>query len=526
MTPGPADGWRRLDRRTIAVTAIFMLGVAVVAGVPTAAGLARGTSVGTALAWVLPGAALVVAAGTVAELLQWRTTRYRLGPDRVELRTGVLVRKRRTLQRDRVRTVDVTADPLLRVFGLAAVRIGTGEHTDDGTVRLRPLTRGDADDLRAALLDRVPVDPATDGRIAGLDPRWIRYAPLSFVAPALGAAAFGGALNVADWFGAQEGLVGWVISLLADVPVLGAIALLVAVGLLVGVVGALGLFVEMWWAYRLDREAGGTLRVRRGLLTTRSISVEEARLRGVDLVEPLGNRLVGAARVDAVATGLATRADSSSGTGGKAQHNTLLPAAPRAIADRVSADVLREPVSPTAAARLVGHPVAARGRRLRWALAGVALAELPLVVLGALLTDVLLHIAWITAVVALPVAVALALDAYRNLGHARTGGYLVVRSGSVRRSTVALQCRGIIGWTVRQSVFQRRAGLATVLATTAAGAGAYTVRDVGTGTGLDLADAAVPDLLGPFLERAGAEPDGHDRGRDPVDRTTSGAHAG
>jgi putative membrane protein len=66
---------------------------------------------------------------------------------------------------------------------------------------------------------------------------------------------------------------------------------------------------------------------------------------------------------------------------------------------------------------------------------------------------------------------------------------------------VALQRRGIIGWTVRQSVFQRRAGLATVLATTAAGSGAYAVRDVGTGTGLDAADAAVPALLAPFLER-------------------------
>jgi len=50
-------------------------------------------------------------------------------------------------------------------------------------------------------------------------------------------------------------------------------------------------------------------------------------------------------------------------------------------------------------------------------------------------------------------------------------------------------------------VFQRRAGLATVLATTAAGAGAYAIRDVGTGTGLDAADDAVPGLLAPFLER-------------------------
>ncbi|MCO1658334.1 PH domain-containing protein [Pseudonocardia humida] len=474
-----------------------MLGVAVLAGVPTAIGLSA-ISTTVALAWTLPGAAFVVIAGVVAEWLRHRTTRYRVGPDRVELHSGVLIRRRRSLQRDRIRTVDVTADPLLRVFGLVSVRVGTGERADDGTVRLSPVTRDTGDELRRTLLDRVG-DGTAEGTLAVLDKGWIRYAPLSFVAPALGSAAFGGVLNVADWFDLAGGVIAWAVDRLAGFGLLGGIAVLVASGLAVGVIGALGLWVEMWWNYRLDREPGGTLRVRRGLLTTRSISLEEERLRGVDVVEPLGARLSGAARVDAVATGMATGTENT-----KTDHNTLLPAAPKAVADRVAAEVLREPVSPTEAVRLRPHPIAARGRRVRWALATVVVGELPLVVLGVLLTDVLLHIAWITAVVAVPVAVALAFDAYRSLGHGSVGDYLVARSGSVRRSTVALQCRGIIGWTVRQSVFQRRAGLSTVLATTAAGAGAYAIRDVGTGTGLDAADAAVPGLLAPFLERAPA----------------------
>lgn len=272
--------------------------------------------------------------------------------------------------------------------------------------------------------------------------------------------------------------------------------MLIAVALVIGVIGSLGLFVEMWWNYRLDREAGGTLRVRRGLFTTRSISIEEERVRGIDLVEPLGVRLAGAARVDVIATGMATGAEAN-----KADHHVLLPAAPRQIAERVAADVVREPVAPTEAVRLSPHPIAARGRRVRWALAAVVAGELPLLILGVLLTDVLLHLAWITAVLAVPVAVALAFDAYRGLGHGSTGAYLVARSGTVRRSTAALQRRGIIGWTVTQSVFQRRAGLATVWATTAAGSGAYAIRDVDTSTGLDVADAAVPGLLEPFLER-------------------------
>ncbi|MBM2620763.1 PH domain-containing protein [Actinoplanes sp. LDG1-06] len=485
--------WQRFDRRAVPVSAIFMTGVAVMAGVPSAIGLSD-ISVAVALGWVLPGAVLVVVAGTVAEWLRLRYSRYRVGPERVELHTGMLIRNRRSLQRDRIRTVDVTANPLLRVFGLVSVRIGTGEHAEKGTVRLNPVTRATGDELRRTLLDRA-AEPVADGTLAVFDPGWIRYAPLSFVAPLLGASAVGGALNVADWVGLSGGLVEWTIDRLGGLGLIGGIAVLAGVALVLGVIGALGLWVEMWWSYRLDREPGGTLRVRRGLLTTRSISVEEQRVRGVDLVEALGTRLAGAARVDVVATGLATGAEQN-----KAQHSTLLPAAPTELAQRVAAGILREPVSPTEAVQLTPHPVAARGRRLRWALAGVLAGEFPLVLLGVLLTEVLLHIAWISALVAVPVAVALAVDAYRSLGHGIHGDYLVARSGSVRRSTVALQRRGIIGWTVRQSVFQRRAGLATVRATTAAGSGAYSIRDVAAGRGIEVADAAVPGLLTPFLE--------------------------
>ncbi|GIE99837.1 PH domain-containing protein [Paractinoplanes rishiriensis] len=486
--------WRELDRRAVPVAVVFMSGVAVAAGVPTLIGLS-GISTAVAVGWTLPGAVFVVLAGTVAEWLRHRFTRYRVGADRVELHTGALIRTRRSLQRDRIRTVDVTADPLLRVFGLVSVRIGTGEHAEKGTVRLRPVTRATGDELRRILLHRAASEPVAENTLAVLDPAWIRYAPLSFVAPALGVAALGGVLNLADWVGQAGGVIDWAIDLLGGLGLIGALAVLAGVAAVVGAIGALGLWVEMWRGYRLDREPGGTLRVRRGLLTTRSISIEEDRLRGVDVVEPLGARLAGAARVDAVASGMAKGVEHD-----KAQHSTLLPPAPKEVADRVAAAVLREEVSPTEAVHLAPHPIAARGRRVRWALAAVLAAELPLIVLGLLLTDVLLHIAWITALAAVPVAVVLALDAYRSLGHGTVGGYLVMRSGSVRRSTAALQRRGIIGWTVRQSVFQRRAGLANVWATTAAGAGAYAIRDVDTGVGLDVADAAVPGLLAPFLE--------------------------
>lgn len=449
---------------------------------------------------MLPAFVVAVAAGGASGEWMWRVTRYRVDAERLHVHTGTVWRKRLALRRERIRSVDLTADPVLRVLGTVTMRVGTGEHAGaEGTVTLWPVPRAAAEALRATLLAHaarpagVDGPDAADGSLARFDRRWIRFAPLSFLTPTLAAAAGGGTLQVAEWFGMQERVIGTVGSWFGLAPVL-LVGLALAAGLLlVGGVATLALWVESWWNHTLDRQADGTLHVRRGLLTTRSISLEESRLRGVEVVEPLGARLAGGARVDAVATGLAT------GEEDKTESRTLLPTAPKELADRVAADVLREPGAPPTAAPLTPHPPAARGRRLRWALGTVLATEAVLVVLGLLLTPVLLHVAWISALVLVPVAVLLALDAYRALGHTIAGAYLVARSGTVRRATVALQRRGIVGWTVRQSLLQRRAGLITVMATTAAGSGAYAVRDAAEADGLALADAAVPGLLRPFL---------------------------
>ncbi|MEV7679348.1 PH domain-containing protein [Streptomyces sp. NPDC088341] len=505
--PGAAgeESWRRLDRRTLLVTVAVLTGFVVGAGVPAVMGLSGSRPLGEAFTWVLAGAALLIVSGTFGDYVRWRRTRYRTGPERAELHTGLFLVKRRSLARERIRTVDLTANPLLRLLGLVKVRIGTGEQTGgESTLELDPVTRAEGERLRTALLGRAAegdgaAEGADDGMLAALDPGWIRYAPLSFLSLALAGAGVGGLFQLSEWFGVQGRVVHWAGGHVRDIsPVWGIVLLVgfaVAAGI-AGVVGALALWIEMWWNYRLEREPGGTLRVRRGLFTSRSVSIEERRLRGVELVEPLGVRLAGAARLDAVATGLAQDEEDE-----QADQKSLLPPAPRAVADEVAARILREPVSPTRAVPLAPHPRAARARRLRWALSAALLPPALLAVLGLLLTGVLLIVAAVGAVVALPVAVLLALDSYRNLGHGLGGGYLVARSGTLRRTTVALQRGGVIGWTVRQSYFQRRTGLLTLTATTAAGSGAYHVYDTAEGEGLAFAAEAVPGLLEPFLIR-------------------------
>ncbi|MCM2390870.1 PH domain-containing protein [Streptomyces albipurpureus] len=514
-TSGATGGWQKLDQRAVLVTAAVLFSVAAGICLPVLLGLSGGAWFGLGprgglgLGLLLGAGALLVLGGAGIEYLNWRRTRYRIGPERVELHTGVLLVKRRSLARERIRSVDLSANPLLRVLDLVKVRIGTGERSGgESTLELNPVSRAEGERLRTVLLGRptVPDTVHREGVLAKVDPAWIRYAPLSVLAPVLGGAAAGAVMQVSEWFGAQGEVIHWVGDRFEDTSVPVMVVVLILTALIAGMVGALGVWIEVWWDYRLEREHGGTLRVRRGLLTARSVSMEERRLRGVELIEPFAVRLLGAARLDAVATGI------SHDDGDKhADLKSLLPAAPREIADTVAGRVLRETRTPTDAP-LIPHPRAARARRLRWALLIVAVPAVTLVAWGLYFSSVLLYLAAGYTAVALPAAVFFALDAYRSLGHAISGNYLVARSGTARRATVALQRGGVIGWVVQQSLFQRRAGLLTLIATTAAGTGAYAVPDAGESEGLAFAADAVPGLLEPFLirERAAGEsaPDG------------------
>ncbi|WP_439423217.1 PH domain-containing protein [Saccharothrix sp. HUAS TT10] len=436
----------------------------------------------------------VIAAIVLFGLLRWFTTRYRITTEQVEMHTGLFVRKRLAVPRDRIRTVDLTAKLGHRLFGLSAIRVGTGQRDQPGEdgLTLDAVSSAEAERLRVLLLTiataGAPAADAAEERpgvvLSEWDNRWLRYAPLTLSGLVAAGALFGFVMNFAreldiEVFEPMTEAAHWVV----EQPLGLTIALFTGVVLVVATLGSVLVYVVQFWGYRLTREPDDTVRVRRGLLTTRSVSVAEQRLRGVELVEPLLLRAGRGAHAKTVTTGL----------GRKGESNLLLPPAPVAEAHRVSAEVLRQDEAPTLTP-LRRHPVAALRRRMVRAVA-------PLLVLAAVLAWLAPSWTWQVVLALVPFSAALGWDRYRSLGHALTDRHLLARAGSAIRETVALQRTGIIGWRVSRSFFQRRAGLVTITATTAAGDGAYHVVDVAEADGLALADAAVPDLLRPFLER-------------------------
>lgn len=512
------EEWRRLSPRMLLVHPVKELGRAIPV---LLAVFFAGSSSGNGDLWGLAGAAIVMA----LSVSRWFTTCYRVGADQVQIREGLLRRRTLTARLDRVRSVDVTSHFLHRALGLARVEIGTGVSDRKGTssLRLDGLPAVDAARLRGALLHRSSAAPAADPvgtatsstrpdlrpvdltgteyaadshevEIARLRPEWLRFAPFTLSGAATGLVIAGFA-----WRLVSEGHVDLesfgplhaTVSQLDEVPWWFA-SVEVAVALVVFIAAASTVrYVLTDWGFRLTRHSGGTFHVARGLLTTRATSIEVTRLRGVGISEPLLLRLVGGARTMALATGLDVGRGAAMRGGGQA---LLLPDAPFAEARRVAGVVIGQPE--LVDAPLVDHGPTARRRRYTRALTA-AIGLVVLVWLAWWLFD-LGGWDWVLALWLLPLAEALAADRARNLGHLVQNGFLITQSGSAVRRRAILETDAIIDWNIKQSFFQRQAGVVTLVATTAAGRQSYNLLDLSPAEARSVADACLPGLLGQF----------------------------
>ncbi|MGY4099575.1 PH domain-containing protein [Nocardia sp. R16R-3T] len=513
-----------------------------------------GTNTGNHL-WGLIALAAIVGFA----LTRWFTTTYRVGPTHVELRTGLIQRKKLSVPRSRIRSVDIEADLLHRVLGLAVLAIGTGQHANSGEkFKLDALDADAVPGLRAALLAHTALDAApesaagqqipledphrtalpTSREIGHWQASWVRYAPLSLtgfaiIAPIVGVAFQYGFGEIVFSSDAVHSIEDSSVVLIAV-----AIALLVVAIVVIVSLAACTRYLTTYFGLRvLDDDR--TLHLRHGLFTTRQITLDLARFRGATVNEPLLLRLAGAAELEAIMTGQSPR-------------QKILPQAPRSAIERTLAELLAprgvrhagdatvhipprgtgqtgdaSAGTPSQGARqtgntaartatrgarhagdalvstapLIAHGPAARRRRYTRALSPI------LILAAAMLTSALAGVDfspwwWLLPALTAPLAAALAADRYRGLGHAvlpagdGSPPWLITRSGSLDRDRDCLEAPGIIGWTVRQSFWQRRSGIATVVAATAAGKKRYLVVDITLEQAWDLIESATPGRLG------------------------------
>jgi putative membrane protein len=443
--------------------------------------------------------------GIVIGVLRWVTTTYRITDSHVQIKRGILNRQLLSVPRDRIRSVDVDSTILHRIFGLSVVKVGTGASHGTDNLEFNAMRTEDVPAFRREMLSHVPsnvvvqsdsTDAAepTEHNFSRWRPSWVRYAPftLSGVSSIVVVVFF---VLQTQFF--ENGLLTRLpavkqgLSQVEHLPTLTLVVWASCILIVAASVVAVVRYLLSYSGFAISRVDQSTLHITHGLLHTRQITLDERRLRGILLSEPLSLRAVGGAWTHAIMTGLGRQ------RGGVA---LLSPPGPREEAVRIAAEIVG--VEAALTEKLLPH--GRRAHRRRYTRAATFAAVLAVIALAAQLLGYVTPAVWWAFVVIVPWSAFLAWDRYRGLGHALLPGWVVGRSGSLDRKRFVLATEGIIGWTIRRSLFQRRAGLATVIATTAAGRHRYTIPDLPLDEAWPLIEAVNAQLTSAHPEVAGA----------------------
>ncbi|MDX6553879.1 MAG: putative rane protein [Miltoncostaeaceae bacterium] len=448
-------------------------------------------SAGGSPLWFLGALAIGLAIGVPLAVLAWRRFTYRVIGDRLEIRAGVLTSSLRTIPLDRIRGVDISAPFLHRLVGLVSVRVddATGGKRSSG-LRLAAIRRGEAEDLRDAVLERRTAEPAA-AAVEAESPAAAELARVSTGMLALGGAsslrfllvpfaALAALFNLVDDLPVADRLIGAAEDRAPTDPLVLALSAAAAIAIAAAVAAIGSVLVD--GGFRLS-ERRGRLVAERGLLDKRSVSIDRRRVRAFEVRESPIWRLIGLASVRAVVGGV------PEGSGDAKGRTALLP-----VERRRRVWVLVRQLAPGVPEGLTPHPPAARLRRLTRAVALPAVAAIATGALG--LTAPAIALAVATLLMA-----AVGLDRHRNLGHRLERGWLGLREGSFVRRHALIEPGSVVAYRISASPFQRRAGLCTLTAYLGQGAGSRRALDLDHADAVALLAGAEPELFGPLVER-------------------------
>ncbi|MEB7503081.1 PH domain-containing protein [Arthrobacter koreensis] len=272
---------------------------------------------GTPLIWAVAGLVVLVLGIAVVFFLSWWFTRYQVSADHVRVRSGVLFRQHRQARLDRVQAIDINQPLLARLFGLGELRFEVAD-AGESAVRLAYLRLDDARALRATILDRASgaqaaTDPSAEGEGAPAGPA----APSRRAAEAPEYPIL--ALRPGRVIGATVLSGNTVVLLLGTIAVV-TLTLVTGEGVSLAVFIPVGLAVASgyWsmlstaWNFRAAASRDG-VRIRYGLLDTRTQTVPPGRIQAVSITQPLLWRPAGWYRisVNVAGYGVSPGADSA-----------------------------------------------------------------------------------------------------------------------------------------------------------------------------------------------------------------------
>lgn len=417
----------------------------------------------------------------IGATLKYLLYRWRLDDDELLLRSGVLQRRNRVIPVVRVQNVEVRQNLLQRVTGVAELRVETAGAGQEAEAVLAVLGLAEAQDARVRLLAHRHAAAAGRADAAGADaPPRAAAPPLAKLSTAdvvvagataneagVIAAALAGLLQFADDLPLPvfEQVGDQVIERAEGALIafgIGLVLVFLVFGWLVSIIGA----VVRYHGFTLSVD-DGEMRKHYGLLTVHEASVPLERVQAIRVEESLIRRLFGLASLSIETAG------GSPGHRGGAE--AFVPIARRGevaglvrgIFGDADADTPLRPV----------HPAARRRLAYRYLGALLVLCIPFAVARWFALEPAAMMAPWL--VLLLPLPLLAAGWAYRSRGWALPPGYVMARSGVLTRTTWIIPDRKLQTLHLRDTPFQRRHGVATVIVDTAAGGRQAAITDLG-----------------------------------------------
>jgi putative membrane protein len=436
---------------------------------------------------------LLAGSGVLVALARYVSLRYWLEADKLVIRSGILAQRVRTIPLDKIQNVELRQNAIHQLVGVVDFRIETAAGPE-AEAHLAVLSERAAKRLKSELLaGRGEVRDAAD---TGPATRVIWQASLTDLL-LLGAssnragAIFGAILGLVLFVGQelperlaalQRGLTELVGAV--SPAVLASVA--VTVMLLLGWLLSIALTVVGYFGFRLTREPDGRLRRRYGLLSRFETVVAPARIQLLRVEAPWLRRQLGFWEVAAHTAGSAVE--------GQGAGTALL--CPLLRRTELAAFCVRLMPGLDLAA-VTWQPVSQATLRrgfVRYLALGTALLGGVSVAVGAW--------AWLGVPVVALAAWGGARRRYRVLGYALDAGYLLARTGLLRRRVTIIP-EGKVQWVgVRQSPPQRRYGIANLTVGTAAGVARIVDLELATALALQSELASAASAAGAWLPDA------------------------
>ena len=414
--------------------------------------------------------AVLIAPILLIAIVRYATFTYRIDQSELSIRHGLLSRTERHVPLDRIQDLRLEQDLLQRWLGVGTLHVDTagGEGAD---VTLAVISRQEAERLRAlfALRPSRATAPASSAEPASARPsvvvRRLTFGELLLAGVTstrlasvfVALAAVFSLFNQVMGDGAAERGAQRVGEAAAQVKGAGttylvaAIAIAVLLVLVLAVVLSTAAVVVLFHGFTL-KSSGDELSRSYGLFTRRVITLPRRRIQVLEIEERILRRLAGLVTVRADTAGSARQGARAGG------RDVLLPAIPRRELAGILPVFLPDLPAGDPAWRPVSRIAVRRGDRK----AGV------LLVLGAAAAAAAdAGTSALVPLLLLPLAHLWNLRGWRSTVHATDGTYFWTRRGVLRRSTHVVPVRNIQAVELRQTPFDRRLGVATVIVDTA-----------------------------------------------------------